>query len=250
MLLGSRLARQRRNGFALLCCFRHAEVPLILLAWQSPASQGVNSWQIEGRVIFSLSNHSRAALHPIKDVSCAFARPQHDATMPRAESCVYVRLQQSWIAFSTAFARGADHPSGRHCGLIRGRDRRERRTRNHQYLEHSSHPDVRLRATRRSSASRFCCLYLPTCTTRNWRILSGCGSGERIDHYPTQRLHKGGQRIEISVAVSPIRDAENRFIGSALIARDIGDRNSANRPRMPDWRPSWNPLMMPSLRKT
>ena len=46
--------------------------------------------------------------------------------------------------------------------------------------------------------------------------------GERIDHYQTQRLSKGGQRIEISVAVSPIRDATNRVIGSALIARDIG----------------------------
>ncbi len=47
--------------------------------------------------------------------------------------------------------------------------------------------------------------------------------GERIDHYQTQRLRKGGQRVEISVAVSPIRDAANRVIGSALIARDIGE---------------------------
>ncbi len=46
--------------------------------------------------------------------------------------------------------------------------------------------------------------------------------GERIDHYRTERLSKGGQRIEISVAVSPIRDTTNRIIGSALIARDIG----------------------------
>jgi PAS domain S-box-containing protein len=46
--------------------------------------------------------------------------------------------------------------------------------------------------------------------------------GERIDHYQTQRLTKGGQRVEISVAVSPIRDAANRIIGSALIVRDIG----------------------------
>ncbi len=46
--------------------------------------------------------------------------------------------------------------------------------------------------------------------------------GERIDHYQTQRLSKGGQRIDLSVAVSPIRDTANRIIGSALIARDIG----------------------------
>lgn len=46
--------------------------------------------------------------------------------------------------------------------------------------------------------------------------------GERIDHCGTQRLCKGGQRIEVSVSISPIRDEGNRVIGSALIARDIG----------------------------
>ena len=50
--------------------------------------------------------------------------------------------------------------------------------------------------------------------------------GERIDHYQTQRLSKGGHRIEISIAVSPIRDTANRVIGSALIARDIGVQRS------------------------
>ena len=50
-----------------------------------------------------------------------------------------------------------------------------------------------------------------------------------IDHYQTQRLRKGGQRVEISVAVSPIRDAANRVIGSALIARDIGEHQREKR---------------------
>ena len=58
--------------------------------------------------------------------------------------------------------------------------------------------------------------------------------GEQIDHYQTQRLRKGGQRVEISVAVSPILDVENRVIGSALIARDIGEhqRERAARSRL------------------
>jgi PAS domain S-box-containing protein len=46
--------------------------------------------------------------------------------------------------------------------------------------------------------------------------------GERIDHYQTQRVRKDGQRVDISVTVSPIPDADQRIIGSALIARDIG----------------------------
>ena len=45
--------------------------------------------------------------------------------------------------------------------------------------------------------------------------------GERIEHYRTQRLRKGGERVDISVAISPIRDDRERFIGSALIARDV-----------------------------
>jgi len=50
-------------------------------------------------------------------------------------------------------------------------------------------------------------------------------NGERIEHYHTQRLRKGGQRIEISVAVSPIYDATGGFIGSAVIARDLESQN-------------------------
>jgi PAS domain S-box-containing protein len=46
--------------------------------------------------------------------------------------------------------------------------------------------------------------------------------GERIEHYQTQRLRKGGQRIEISAALSPINDTTGKRIGSVLIARDIG----------------------------
>ena len=54
------------------------------------------------------------------------------------------------------------------------------------------------------------------------RNLERLRQGERIDHYRTQRLRKGGERVEISVAVSPIRDIGNRIIGSALIVRDLG----------------------------
>jgi PAS domain S-box-containing protein len=51
--------------------------------------------------------------------------------------------------------------------------------------------------------------------------LEALRSGERVDHYQTEYVRKGGERVELSVAVSPINDAEGTFIGSALIARDI-----------------------------
>ena len=58
-------------------------------------------------------------------------------------------------------------------------------------------------------------------------ILKRVRLGERIDHYRTQRLRKQGEKIEISVSISPIRDAKDRVIGSALIARDVGIQQRA-----------------------
>lgn len=55
--------------------------------------------------------------------------------------------------------------------------------------------------------------------------------GETIEHYQTQRLRKGGERVEISVAVSPIKDSSGRIIGSALIARDVGKQERENSAR-------------------
>jgi PAS domain S-box-containing protein len=55
-------------------------------------------------------------------------------------------------------------------------------------------------------------------------ILARIRSGERIDHFETVRVSKQGKRINISLTVSPIRDAGGRIIGASKIARDITDR--------------------------
>ena len=52
--------------------------------------------------------------------------------------------------------------------------------------------------------------------------------GERIEHYETQRLRKGGQRVNVAVALSPIHDGKGNIIGSALVARDVGAREREN----------------------
>lgn len=58
--------------------------------------------------------------------------------------------------------------------------------------------------------------------------------GERIEHYETERLRKGGRRIDVSVTYSPIKDTNGQLVGSALIARDIGaqQREQAVRARL------------------
>jgi PAS domain S-box-containing protein len=55
-------------------------------------------------------------------------------------------------------------------------------------------------------------------------ILRKIRAGDRVDHYETTRMKKGGERIEVSVTISPIRDASGRVTGASKIARDISDR--------------------------
>jgi PAS domain S-box-containing protein len=60
-------------------------------------------------------------------------------------------------------------------------------------------------------------------------ILRKLRAGERIDHYETTRQKKNGERIEVSVTISPIRDGTGRVTGASKIARDISDRRRIER---------------------
>jgi PAS domain S-box-containing protein len=52
-------------------------------------------------------------------------------------------------------------------------------------------------------------------------ILARMRRGERVDHYETVRQHKNGTRIDISLSISPLKDADGRIVGASKIARDI-----------------------------
>ncbi len=54
-------------------------------------------------------------------------------------------------------------------------------------------------------------------------IIERLKRGERIEHYETIRLAKGGRSIDISLTVSPVRDSSGKVIGASKIARDITD---------------------------
>jgi PAS domain S-box-containing protein len=55
-------------------------------------------------------------------------------------------------------------------------------------------------------------------------IMRKIGGGELVKHFETVRQKKDGTRIELSLTVSPIIDAEGRIVGAATIARDITER--------------------------
>jgi PAS domain S-box-containing protein len=54
-------------------------------------------------------------------------------------------------------------------------------------------------------------------------------SGERIRHRETVRLTKAGKRVVVSLSISPIRDSTGEIVGASEIARDITERQNAER---------------------
>ncbi len=58
-------------------------------------------------------------------------------------------------------------------------------------------------------------------------VLSRVCRGDIVDHFETERRCRDGSPIQISLTVSPIRDAAGTIIGASKIARDIGARKRA-----------------------
>ena len=55
-------------------------------------------------------------------------------------------------------------------------------------------------------------------------VLARIRAGEKIDHYETIRQRKDGARLNISLTVSPIRNADGEIVGASKIARDVTER--------------------------
>ncbi|NIC41104.1 bifunctional diguanylate cyclase/phosphodiesterase [Aquabacterium sp. A08] len=60
-------------------------------------------------------------------------------------------------------------------------------------------------------------------------ILRRLARGERIEHFRTQRLHKSGALLDISVSISPILGPHGQVVAAAKIARDITEQVRAER---------------------
>jgi PAS domain S-box-containing protein len=58
-------------------------------------------------------------------------------------------------------------------------------------------------------------------------ILERIKRGERIEDYETVRQRKDGSLVNVSLMVSPVMDAEGKFVGASAIARDITQRKLA-----------------------
>ena len=58
-------------------------------------------------------------------------------------------------------------------------------------------------------------------------ILERVGRGERVTHYETVGVQNNGRRIDVSITLSPIRDAKGKIVGASSIARRITYRRKA-----------------------
>ena len=60
-------------------------------------------------------------------------------------------------------------------------------------------------------------------------IIDRIKKGERLDHFDTVRIRKDKTQIDISLTISPVRDASGKIIGASKIARDITQRKRIER---------------------
>jgi PAS domain S-box-containing protein len=70
-------------------------------------------------------------------------------------------------------------------------------------------------------------LFPPERTAEEAEVLKRIASGERVEHFDTERVRKDGSLVHMSIAISPIRDAGGRIVGAASVGRDITAQKQA-----------------------
>jgi len=60
-------------------------------------------------------------------------------------------------------------------------------------------------------------------------ILERLRRDESVEHFETTRVRKDGTEIEVSLTISPVKDAHGRIVGASKVARDITERKQAER---------------------
>jgi PAS domain S-box-containing protein len=60
-------------------------------------------------------------------------------------------------------------------------------------------------------------------------IIRRIKQGQRIEHFDTVRVHKNKAPLDISLTLSPVRDASGAIVGASKIARDITERKQIER---------------------
>jgi PAS domain S-box-containing protein len=72
-------------------------------------------------------------------------------------------------------------------------------------------------------------LTLPKERADEWpKVLEKIKKGESVPHYETVRVRKDGSLMDVSISMSPIRDASNKVVGVSSIAQNITENKRAS----------------------
>ena len=63
--------------------------------------------------------------------------------------------------------------------------------------------------------------------SQEYEIMEKIRAGKIIDHYETERIRKDGTLIQVSLTISPLKDAEGNITGASKIVRDITKQKKA-----------------------
>jgi two-component sensor histidine kinase len=55
--------------------------------------------------------------------------------------------------------------------------------------------------------------------------------GQAVEHYDTKRVTKDRKELDVSIAISPIRDANGHIVGASKVLRNVTERHDAERHR-------------------
>ena len=69
----------------------------------------------------------------------------------------------------------------------------------------------------------------PDLRSEETEILERLKRGGRIDHFETIRVRKDGALLDISLTISPVKDATGRVVGASKVARDITNQKQNER---------------------
>ncbi len=61
------------------------------------------------------------------------------------------------------------------------------------------------------------------------KILNRIRRGEKVDHYETRRRRKDGTIIDVSLTVSPVRNAAGTIVGASKVGRDVTEQKRTAR---------------------
>ena len=63
------------------------------------------------------------------------------------------------------------------------------------------------------------------------QIIARLRAGQRLEHFETERVRRDGQRLTVSLTISPIKDDSGTVVGASKIARDVTERRRIERER-------------------